>query len=168
MSSRHRPPTANTIFISHYYCLANWGKKLQFTLLTHPSILQDNWRAEFYFKLDSQWIGWGKKKKRCTWNPRRSSTMISAWKQSGENKVSAMTDSFSGSVMDKCAPGRCGQGRIGHLVYSRCCHEVSIWPWHHSSLGDGTLVREEILLKGWEFFFFWCVWKFHWPHFHLD
>lgn len=167
MSSRHRPPTANTIFISHYYCLANWGKKLQFTLLTHPSILQDNWRAEFYFKLDSQWIGWGNKKKDVH-EIHAEAAQRFLHGNSGENKVSAMTDSFSGSVMDKCAPGRCGQGRIGHLVYSRCCHEVSIWPWHHSSLGDGTLVREEILLKGWEFFFFWCVWKFHWPHFHLD
>lgn len=38
--------------------------------------------------------------------------VTSAQKQSGENKITAMADSFSGSVKEKCAPGSVAKGEL--------------------------------------------------------
>lgn len=69
-----------------------------------------------------------KKKDRKKINPMKSTPVTPAQKQNGEGQFTTTAASFNGSGMERGAPGKCGQERIGHLVYTRSCHEVSIGP----------------------------------------
>lgn len=69
-----------------------------------------------------------KKEDRNKINPMRSTPVTPARKQNGEGQFTTTAASFSGSGMEKGAPGKSGQERIEHPVYTRCCHEVSIGP----------------------------------------